>query len=141
MKIVNNNEKFGEAGPFEAESFVSLADEMSANFEYWAKELCSSEYSLGDWDDLKDKLIAKIRDEFIAGLERVPPRAIGEIFRDCPQKPYASNEERRLDAWINPEAEGDDDKYIVAEWEFGQDIYPYYADDAYIDTDDGWEIL
>ena len=37
-KFRNNNEKYGDVGPFEATSKEALADEMADTFKDWAKE-------------------------------------------------------------------------------------------------------
>ena len=76
MKIQNNNESFGYAGPFEAESFDSLADEMMPTFKIWANEdidkfrdaAFHGEADPADEPGL-DELIHEMRDEFIDGLE------------------------------------------------------------------------
>ena len=65
----NTNEKFGESGPFEAESRETLADDMVLLFRSWTSE-CET-----DADDFTDADLALIMDgmrtEFIAGLELV----------------------------------------------------------------------
>lgn len=70
MKILNKNPKFGEAGPFEAESFVALAAEMLPNIRAWAKE------ELDRFDDGEDKpdlsiVVERLLMEFVDGLEEV----------------------------------------------------------------------
>jgi len=72
MKIYNNNDLFGMPGPFEAESFEALADEMTPTFEAWAEE----EWGNDDDDerhmcDAVPPRVATMRAEFLKGLEEV----------------------------------------------------------------------
>jgi hypothetical protein len=57
MKIINNNPRFGTEGPFDSESFETLADEMAPCFETWADE--------------GSKTVEQLRAEFISGLEEI----------------------------------------------------------------------
>ena len=64
----NNNDRFGDSGPFEAESAESLADGMMDTFKIWANEhFLKGKIEFGDID----AEIASMRDEFIKGLEEV----------------------------------------------------------------------
>lgn len=78
MKIKNNNERYGWSGPFEAESFESLADEMAPIFKTWADEEIDKHrdrvfHGEADPDDEPslDELIHEMREEFIDGLEEI----------------------------------------------------------------------
>lgn len=79
MKIYNTNDAFGHAGPFEAESFEALADEMMPTIKTWAEEkldrfddaVAHGEADADDRPQLSD-IIDRIRDEFIDGLEEMP---------------------------------------------------------------------
>lgn len=74
MKIYNNNDAYGWCGPFESESFESLADEMMGTFREWAAEIWDR-----DEDDAIDlprgefiaEEVDRMRAEFIAGLTEV----------------------------------------------------------------------
>jgi len=69
-KFYNNNPNFGDAGPHKAKSMEALADEMHENFSIWADDelhFLDSDY-MGTIPT-REKLIAKMRKEFIAGLE------------------------------------------------------------------------
>ena len=61
-KYYNNNERYGDAGPFEAESREALADEMMPTFELWAREAAARGEAAS---------VAKMREEFITGLDEV----------------------------------------------------------------------
>lgn len=76
MKIYNNNSAFGDGGPFEAESFESLADEMADMFyndavEEFAMELYENAEDCFDQDAWLETRVAELRAEFIAGLTEV----------------------------------------------------------------------
>ncbi len=78
MKIYNNNDEFGYCGPFEAESFEALADEMMPALEQWADEKLSRyndqvEEGLLDAEDIPtlEDIIEEMRDDFISGLEDI----------------------------------------------------------------------
>ncbi len=67
-KFYNNNERYGDAGPHEAESAESLADGMHDTFKTWANE-----HYLADkiaFNEIEQD-IADMRAEFIAGLDEV----------------------------------------------------------------------
>jgi len=66
MKFYNTNDKFGDPGPFEADSKEQLADEMLPTFTDWAIDTINN----GDIRDINN-IICEIREEFIKGLERV----------------------------------------------------------------------
>jgi hypothetical protein len=65
-KFRNNNGKYGDAGPFDAESKEELADEMMPTFELWAKEAAVR----GETNDA-ESLVEEMRDEFISSLEEM----------------------------------------------------------------------
>jgi len=68
----NTNERYGFAGPFEAESEEALADEMRPSLESWADELIERSGSLDDSDGpSRESIIANMRQEFIDALEAV----------------------------------------------------------------------
>lgn len=60
-KYYNNNERYGDAGPFEAKSKEELADEMMPTFELWAKEAAANDA----------ESVEEMREEFISSLEEV----------------------------------------------------------------------
>ena len=67
MKIRNNSPRFGDCGPFDAESFEDLADEMEGAFDQWARE---------EWQDLvcsvsKDESVPMLRDYLIVAVDRL----------------------------------------------------------------------
>ena len=74
-KFYNTNERYGDSGPFEAESKDALADEMSDKFVEWATD----EYTMLAWtgnigddvemDDFIRERTSEMRTEFITGLE------------------------------------------------------------------------
>lgn len=64
MKLYNTNEKYGDWGPFDAESKEALADEMGDLLRKWAAEKLGEKAMA---DELND-LLAMMRCEFIAGL-------------------------------------------------------------------------
>lgn len=78
MKIINTNELFGDRGPFDADSFEALADEMMPTITDWAQEELSKfddmveHYEADDVDrpQLHD-IIQQMRDDFIDGLEEI----------------------------------------------------------------------
>jgi hypothetical protein len=79
MQIYNNNPAFGDTGPFDAESFGALADEMESTFRTWAaekwleapeSETGASKYSF------VERTVTLMRREFIAGLQRVDDTVI-----------------------------------------------------------------
>ena len=71
MRYYNTNEKYGEPGPFEAESKEALADEMMDTFKRWSFEkiLKDDLPCLVSFEDAEFKYIHEMRTEFIAGLE------------------------------------------------------------------------
>jgi hypothetical protein len=76
MKIRNTKPEFGDCGPFEADSFEALADEMTERFLLWADEVFDecNDPDLGidvDRDAWVDGYTARLRDDFIRGLEEV----------------------------------------------------------------------
>jgi hypothetical protein len=69
-KYYNTNERYGEAGPFEAQSRERLADEMTDTFRKWAREFAIGsriEDPTADVDEMAEML--RMRSEFIEGLE------------------------------------------------------------------------
>lgn len=76
MLIYNNNPEFGFEGPFDSESFETLADEMETFFYDWVQQ---------KWERYQDEMyqdeiskeeffaesIADMRKKFISGLEDV----------------------------------------------------------------------
>ena len=58
----NSNDRFGDPGPFEANSRDELADEMMPTFREWAEETDHPEHE-----------IAAMRELFIRGLEEITP--------------------------------------------------------------------
>ena len=75
MKYRNNNERFGESGPFEAASKIELADEMIPTFRNWAEQKIMAAND-ADAPTASD-LIAEMREAFIAGLEDVTAQSAG----------------------------------------------------------------
>ena len=79
MRIYNTNEKYGFAGPFEAESFDTLADGMMPTLREWAQDeidryrdqVYHGEADPGNEPDI-NSTIDILREEFIAGLEEAP---------------------------------------------------------------------
>jgi hypothetical protein len=70
MKMyLNTKVEFGEAGPFEAESKETLADEGNGVFLNWADESWRAQGN-NDTRTVADHL-AEIRQDFIDGLEEV----------------------------------------------------------------------
>jgi len=69
----NNNEVYGDPGPFEAESAEELAEEMIPTFEDWAR----SDSIDGDSDEIAETVDAMYYD-FIKGLEEVEPPSSGK---------------------------------------------------------------
>jgi hypothetical protein len=65
-RFYNNNDAYGEPGPFEAESREALADEMMPTFRKWALEA----QTRGSESKLSS-LIAEMRSEFITSLEEI----------------------------------------------------------------------
>ena len=59
MLIRNTNDAYGDSGPFEADSFEALADEMTVSFQLWI--------DCGD----TEQTLEEQRKEFIEGLEDV----------------------------------------------------------------------
>ena len=78
MKYYNNNEKYGCGGPFEADSPEELSNGMTPTLETWADEeidkfndmVYHGEADAEDEPNRND-LIARMRSEFIDGLELV----------------------------------------------------------------------
>jgi hypothetical protein len=73
IKFLNTNERYGDDGPFEAESKEELADGMQDQFEVWAIEerskLENGEAMTDEEADAFDaQAIAEMREEFINGL-------------------------------------------------------------------------
>jgi hypothetical protein len=66
-KFKNIDPRFGESGPFEAESKEELAYSMIACFQDWAWDLMSAD---DEWSVLEDK-VKLIHDEFIKSLIEV----------------------------------------------------------------------
>lgn len=67
-KFYNTNEKYGEAGPFEAESKSELAAGMISTFMEWANDKAVAE-NMSKSDELE--LIAEMAAEFEAGLTEI----------------------------------------------------------------------
>ena len=66
MKIYNNNDAYGDCGPFEAESFEALADEMRDLFIEWSEaEAVQSD------DENQHSIFKRMRRDFIEGLTEV----------------------------------------------------------------------
>ena len=70
-KFYNNNERYGDCGPFQAETREALADEMADTFEQWANEEYDRNEEQGNGEEFKKQAIAKMRSEFISGLDEV----------------------------------------------------------------------
>ena len=95
MKIYNNNPAFGDGGPFEAESFEALADEVEDLFNDAARE----EYEALVMDSPGEEFIPsresyeasareRLRKEFIDGLTVV------HLCPDCGQEYHEDASER-----------------------------------------------
>ena len=71
----NNDDRYGEAGPFEAENREELVAEMEPTFKTWAEELwdkTNTETRNGmDYDAFIADAIETMRDEFSNALEEV----------------------------------------------------------------------
>lgn len=71
MKIYNNNPKFGDIGPFEAESYDSLANDLDDMFKGMAENTIAQwQYDEQDFEDMptKEQIFKELRSEFISGL-------------------------------------------------------------------------
>jgi hypothetical protein len=69
MLVRNNNECYGDEGPFEVESFESLANEMRPNFEAWVdEEMSDPDFECEDREATRALMLASLREDFIAGL-------------------------------------------------------------------------
>jgi len=74
MKLFyNNNDAYGDGGPYEAESKEALADEVKETFEEFAKQLWFSSDTETDLEksEFMEIKIARMREEFISGLDEV----------------------------------------------------------------------
>jgi len=74
MKLFyNNNDAYGDSGPYEAESKEALADEVRETFEEFAKQLWFSDDTETDLEksEFMEIEIARMREEFISGLDEV----------------------------------------------------------------------
>lgn len=70
----NNNEMYGDCGPFEAESKEDLADEMTETFESWADEEIMRLRDLnGVWParHVRFEIIEQLREDFINVLDEL----------------------------------------------------------------------
>jgi len=70
-KYYNNDERYGDCGPFGAESREALADEMEPTLREWAIDEYHQSDTDIDMDQFVTKAIAEMRTEFISGLEEV----------------------------------------------------------------------
>lgn len=72
MKITNTNPRYGDEGPFEAESAEQLADGMMNMFAVWAKESYGQLIIRGmsiDPSAYIEEQIKQMRADYISGLE------------------------------------------------------------------------
>jgi hypothetical protein len=68
-QFLNTNPKFGDSGPFHAESVWDLANDANENFVVWAEELFQSQND-DDTRTVSDRLL-EIQCEFISGLREI----------------------------------------------------------------------
>lgn len=73
----NNDERYGDAGPFEAESLDAVIDGMLPAFQAWADDEWNrhvdaaeeTDSDPGDCDQFRAAAIERMRDECLEGLE------------------------------------------------------------------------
>jgi hypothetical protein len=75
MKFYNTDERYGEAGPFDAENREALIAGMMPTFKVWAEEAWNKEEwdidGEGDYDQYISEAIELMVTEFDAALEEI----------------------------------------------------------------------
>jgi len=103
MRVYNNNDEYGDCGPFDTESFEALADEMRPTFEMYADDWEDGEVETPHPDIMdREDYMAHLRREFIAGLTEVCTLAMTngttdyevDVHDDCDDFHAAA-----IDAW------------------------------------------
>lgn len=61
-----------------------------------------------------------------------------KIWEQISEPPLARNAEERLEAWLNPSTLAPSEKYIIAEWEEGQQPIVWFEEELF---ENGWEKL
>ncbi|MEN6507125.1 MAG: hypothetical protein ABFD92_21520 [Planctomycetaceae bacterium] len=132
MLYRNNNDAYGAAGPFEAESLNAVVENMMPAFREWAgdewqmhAEMCrDTDTDPGDEDKFRDAAIDRMRAECLAGLEvitptnaesrRYEPDEADARLRDAAPDLLAACREALY--WLDPDSRGEEAcvKMIIA---------------------------